>query len=84
VCRSILTAVAITTLCLAAPAQWKRTVVLTAPAPSPGDEYGMDLDISGDVAVVAAPDESGGRVRVYRRSATNWLQESELDGSTLF
>lgn len=62
--------------------EWMLAAVLWAATGDPGDGYGAALGISGDHAVVGAPndDSPAGAVYHYRRDAAEWRLESKFSG----
>jgi choice-of-anchor B domain-containing protein len=59
---------------------WTQTAELRAANAAEGDNFGGGVTLSGDVALVGAPNrnEGAGAVYVFRRSGANWVQEAEL------
>ncbi|HYL37361.1 MAG TPA: hypothetical protein VEV17_15710 [Bryobacteraceae bacterium] len=56
--------------------------VLAAAGASGADNFGSNVAVSGDTAVVAAPGKSSrGAVYVFARSGATWIQQSELTAS---
>jgi hypothetical protein len=62
---------------------WSYEATLLASDGAAGDEFGVDVDVIGDTALVGAPgsDAGGsnaGAAYVFVRSGTTWTQESKL------
>ncbi len=47
-----------------------------------GDEFGQDVDISGDRVVVGAHFKGAGAAYVFVFNGNNWVQEQKLEGSS--
>ncbi len=62
---------------------WTQLQVLTPAGGAPFDQFGYDVDISGDAALIATPGaiSDTGFVYVYRRLGELWIQEGVLAGS---
>ena len=63
--------------------RWFPSAILRASDGENGDEFGNDVDISGDLAVVSAPFEdsqglNAGAVYVFRFDGNQWNQEQKL------
>lgn len=59
----------------------QQTILSTGPAST--GAFGHTVIVRGDLAVVGAPKESGdtGRVYVYRRDGSVWIEEAQLSAS---
>ncbi|MEK6674214.1 MAG: FG-GAP repeat protein [Planctomycetota bacterium] len=62
---------------------WRLEREITPVDASEGDQFGFSVALSGDLAVIGArfDDEGGtdsGSTYLFRRSGTNWLQETKL------
>lgn len=62
---------------------WSQQQKLTAPVAGDQDEYGVDVDIEGDTAIVGQRNEDGaaentGAARVYVRSGSTWSLQGSL------
>ncbi len=62
---------------------WTLQQKLTAGDGSEGDQFGMDLALQGDLAIVGAPGDddagtSGGSAYLFRRIGTTWTQQEKL------
>ncbi|MCC6908011.1 MAG: hypothetical protein IT430_08740 [Phycisphaerales bacterium] len=62
---------------------WVYEDKLIANSPHDGDRFGWSVDISGDLIVVGARDDSefgtqSGAVYVFRRNNSDWVQEARL------
>ncbi len=61
---------------------WTQQAELTDPGGTAYDMFGSSVALSGDTALVAAPDETAGGLPgaayVYVRSGTTWTQQAEL------
>jgi len=65
---------------------WNQQAKLFADDGTAGDNFGLSVSISSDVAIVGAPydDESGersGSAYIFRFDGTNWMQEAGLLGN---
>lgn len=65
---------------------WQQAQVLSASDGAPGDGFGYDVDIDGDLMVVGAYYSSqhgthSGSAYVYRRVAGTWTEEAKLQAS---
>ena len=66
---------------------WTEEAKLTASNGAPGDAFGAALSMSGDLAIIGAPNHTAsgkagaGAVYVFARSGTTWTQEAELTAS---
>ena len=65
-------------------ASWSQQAIILASDAASADEYGWDVSISGDYAVVGArqEDEGGsnaGAVYVFKRTVNNWSSSSTFD-----
>jgi len=68
---------------------WTEQAKLAVSDPANVDEFGHSVSISGDTAVVGAPDndeagESAGCAYVFVRNGTSWTQQAKLFGSDAF
>ncbi len=69
---------------------WVEEAWLTAPVPEVHDEMGYDVALSGEVALLGAPDfpsssySGTGRAWVFRRTNGVWSMEQELVPSTAY
>ena len=64
---------------------WVQEDKLTASDASPGDLFGNEVALEGDLAVVAARGAGGiGAVYVFERSGANWNEVQKLTASTPF
>ncbi len=67
---------------------WSQQAKLTDPTPGAESEFGKIVALSGDTAVVAAPEHSEtsvdvvGLVMVFTRSGTTWTEQQRLKGTT--
>jgi FG-GAP repeat len=60
---------------------WLEVAELTAKGTATGDEFGEAVAVSGDTAVVGAPDHAGtGTAYVFSDSGGTWSQVAELTG----
>jgi len=62
---------------------WLQETKLTASDAGGGDQFGLDVSMSGDLAIVGAygNDDSGensGSAYVFRRDSTGWIEEVKL------
>ncbi len=70
--------------------QWHRQAALTDPGGVNGDRFGSSVAVSGEIAVIGAPDTNGdgGVVYVYARSGGTWSLQATLTdpvaGNNLF
>jgi hypothetical protein len=64
--------------------QWTQQAKLTAPVPSTAAEFGYDVSLSGDTAVVGSPFIAEGRAYLFTRSGANWNFVDELAASDGF
>jgi hypothetical protein len=64
-------------------AGWKQAAELRGSDTAGGDGFGYTVAISGDSAIVGAPDHSknAGRAYVFAHSGSSWTQITELKGS---
>jgi hypothetical protein len=62
---------------------WDQTATLTGSDTVSGDNFGISVAVSGDIAVVGAWGHSSyaGRAYVFTKTATGWKQAAELKGS---
>jgi len=61
-------------------AAWNQTQVLVPSSPLPGEIFGFDIDMSGDVLIVGSKDYA--IARVFRNTNGSWVEEAELlDGT---
>lgn len=63
--------------------RWYQEAKLTPTGGSPDDGFGSELALSGDTALVSAPNEGGdvGSVYVFQRDWTGWTQQARLASS---
>ena len=64
-------------------ANWGEEVKLTASDAATGDSFGWSVALSGNVAVIGAPDdddggENAGSAYVFRYDGINWAQDAKL------
>ena len=64
---------------------WTQQAELFAPDPGPDAEFGLDVGVSGDLAIVGAPKDDlvapdAGAAYVYRRVRDEWVFEATLVG----
>jgi len=62
---------------------WTQEAKLLAGDGAPGDRFGYSVSLSGDTALVGAPDDDdsgseSGSAYEFARSGTNWTQEAKL------
>ena len=64
------------------PTGWRQTAQLKGSDTAEGDFFGSSVAISGETAVVGAPehDNSAGTAYVFTKSASGWKQTAELKG----
>ena len=65
------------------PMMWLTQTKLVADVPTPNDEFGSSVALSGDTAIVGAYGNNGGSgaAYVYVRSGTSWSEQQELFAS---
>lgn len=61
--------------------QWQQAARITAPNAADNDAFGTSVAIAGDVILVGAPGRQNqtGNVTVFRRSASGWTADGDLD-----
>lgn len=67
-------------------ATWVEEQKLTAADAASGDQFGLSVSISGDAAIVGAPDDDdggngSGAVYAFRFDGASWIEEQELAAS---
>jgi hypothetical protein len=62
---------------------WKADGELVPRDVAPGAQFGEAVAVSGNWAIVGAPQVGEGRAYTFRRSATGWLPDQELTSSSL-
>lgn len=60
-------------------ALWHQVVVVAPGDGSFGDEFGASAALSGDTAIVGAPDAGEGVAYVFERIAGTWVEAAKLD-----
>jgi hypothetical protein len=64
---------------------WSQTAELTAPGPPGGNKFGCSVALSGDTALVGAPQGSGGGAAyVFTGSGSEWSLQADLSGGNVF
>lgn len=69
---------------------WVEQAKLLAADGSANDHFGFSVSISGDYAIVGAPDDdlgafgNVGRAYIFIRSGTNWTQQANFTGASAF
>lgn len=59
---------------------WRQQAKLTASDGAPGDQFGTEVALDADTAIVSAHDDgaASGSAYVYTRSGTSWSQQAKL------